>query len=48
MPMILGDHDPSLSIDEPGAYGLLLLSDTGVVVHTEDFSLPESRTATSG
>jgi 3',5'-cyclic AMP phosphodiesterase CpdA len=40
MPMALGDQDPSLSIDEPGAYGLLLLTDAGVIVHSEDFSLP--------
>ncbi|MET4128860.1 phosphodiesterase [Roseovarius sp. MBR-6] len=48
MPMTLGDHDPSLSIDEPGAYGLLLLTDAGVVVHTEDFGLPDARPATYG
>jgi 3',5'-cyclic AMP phosphodiesterase CpdA len=40
MPMALGYRDPSLSIDEPGAYGLLLLTDDGVVVHSEDFTLP--------
>jgi len=40
MPMALGDQDPSLSIDEPGAYGLLLLTDAGVIVHSEDFTLP--------
>ncbi|MGX0877109.1 Icc protein [Roseovarius sp. MBR-154] len=40
MPMALGDQDPSLSIDEPGAYGLLLLTDAGVIMHSEDFSLP--------
>jgi len=40
MPMALGFQDPSLSIDEPGAYGLLLLTDAGVVVHSEDFTLP--------
>ncbi|MBE0453279.1 phosphodiesterase [Roseovarius autotrophicus] len=40
MPMTLGYHDPSLSIDEPGAYGILLLTDAGVVVHSEDFTLP--------
>jgi 3',5'-cyclic AMP phosphodiesterase CpdA len=48
MPMTLGDHDPSLSIDEPGAYGLLLLTDAGMVVHTEDFGLPDARPATYG
>jgi len=40
MPMALGFQDPSLSIAEPGAYGLLLLTDEGVVVHSEDFTLP--------
>jgi 3',5'-cyclic AMP phosphodiesterase CpdA len=43
MPMTLGDHDPTLSIDEPGAYGLLLLGAEGVVVHTEDFTLPPAQ-----
>lgn len=45
MPMAFGDQDPSLSIDEPGAYGLLLLGDEGVVVHSEDFSLPPTQAA---
>ncbi|WP_428515616.1 phosphodiesterase [Roseovarius sp.] len=40
MPMALGFQDPSLSVDEPGAYGLLLLGPDGIVVHTEDFTLP--------
>ncbi|MBQ0749187.1 MAG: phosphodiesterase [Roseovarius sp.] len=46
MPMALDAKDTSLSIDEPGAYGLLLLSETGVIVHTEDFTLPPTRSAT--
>jgi len=29
-----------LSIDEPGAYGLLLIGPEGVVVHTQDVGLP--------
>ena len=41
MPMALGFQDSSLSIDEPGAYGILLLHDDGVIVHTEDFTLPD-------
>ncbi len=45
MPMALGDQNPSLSIDEPGAYGLLLLTEEGVIVHTEDFSLPTAEAA---
>lgn len=43
MPMTLGYQDTSLSIDEPGAYGLLLLTDEGVIVHSEDFSLPSCK-----
>ena len=40
MPMVLIHEDEHLSVDEPGAYGLLLLTDEGVIVHTEDFNLP--------
>ncbi len=32
----LQDPDSSLSIDEPGAYGLLLLAPDGVVAHSQD------------
>jgi hypothetical protein len=39
--MALGYQDPRLSVAEPGAYGIILLSDEGVVVHTEDFTLPD-------
>lgn len=46
MPMVLGPHSPHVSIDEPGAYGLLLLDDTGVVVHTDDFTLPKAKADT--
>ena len=45
MPMALGDQNPSLSIDEPGAYGLLLLGEGGVIVHGEDFTLPKAEAA---
>lgn len=38
----------SLSVDEPGAYGIILLSDDGPVVHTEDFDLTaQSRSETA-
>ncbi|MGR3518595.1 MAG: hypothetical protein ACU0EF_00580 [Roseovarius sp.] len=43
MPMALGYQDPSLSTPEPGAYGLLLLTDEGVIVHSEDFTLPSTK-----
>lgn len=43
MPMTLGDQHPHLSIDEGGAYGLLLLGEEGVIVHGEDFTLPATQ-----
>ena len=39
MPMHLDDHSPSVSVDEPGAYGIVLLQPDGVIVHIEDFAL---------
>lgn len=38
-PMVLNAGDTSLSVDEPGAYGILLLGERGVTVHTDDFGL---------
>ena len=32
----LTDTNSSLSVDEPGAYGLILLTDDGIVAHSED------------
>jgi len=37
MPMVLFSPDHSLSVDEPGAYGILLIGKDGAIVaHTED------------
>ncbi len=40
MPMQLGDPSHSVSVDEPPAYGILLLGTDGVIVHSEDYNLP--------
>ncbi|WP_460449019.1 2', 3'cyclic nucleotide phosphodiesterase SpdA [Alsobacter sp. SYSU BS001988] len=40
-PMDLDARDTSLSVDEPGAYGILLLGPHGVVVHTDDYELSQ-------
>ena len=42
MPMLLGELGTAHSIDEPGAYGIILTDGASVVVHFEDFSLPPS------
>lgn len=39
MPMDLRAENTHVSVDEPGAYGLLLIGEEGVIVHTEDFTL---------
>lgn len=38
-PGIFDDHDASLSVDEPAAYGLLQIAPDGVTAHSEDFEL---------
>jgi len=38
-PLDLIAADSTLSVDEPGAYGLLLLAKDGVIVHSEDVGL---------
>lgn len=40
MPMLLGEDGSGHSVDEPGAYGIVLANGGDVVVHTEDFTLP--------
>ncbi len=39
-PLDLVTPDSTLSIDEPGAYGLLLLTAGGIAIHSEDATLP--------
>lgn len=39
MPMCLGPADVHSSVDEPGAYGLILLHPEGPIIHTEDYAL---------
>lgn len=38
-PLELEKIDPTLSLDEPGSYGLALLADTGVIFHSEDVGI---------
>ncbi len=38
-PMPFDAPDASLSIDEPAAYGIAVMTDTGVLVHTEDYEI---------
>ena len=40
MPMLLGATGSAHSVDEPGAYGIVLLGPDSIVVHTQDVGLP--------
>ena len=42
-PIDLASPNSHLSVDEPGAYGLALLGDDGVIVHTQDVGLPSGQ-----
>ena len=42
MPMMLGAEGSGHSVPEPGAYGILTTRGPNVVVHFEDFTLPET------
>lgn len=39
MPMALDSNDPSLSVAEPAAYGIVMFNQTSIIAHTEDFEL---------
>jgi len=38
-PMPFEAPDASLSVDEPAAYGIAVMTDTGILVHTEDYEI---------
>ncbi|WP_275788145.1 2', 3'cyclic nucleotide phosphodiesterase SpdA [Pararhizobium gei] len=38
-PMPFDTPDTSLSVDEPAAYGIAVMTDTGILVHTEDYEI---------
>lgn len=42
MPMLLSAAGSDHSVDEPGAYGIVLVGERDIVVHFEDFTLPET------
>lgn len=44
MPMMLGQPGTGHSVDEPGAYGIVLLGAEGITVHTEDVGLARGAT----
>ena len=48
MPMLLGAAGSSHSVDEPGAYGIVLTDGANVVVHFEDFTLATQTVGSSG
>ena len=44
-PMPFAAEDTTLSVDEPGAYGIVLLRPHGVLVHTEDYEIASPGTS---
>ncbi|MEM7240889.1 MAG: phosphodiesterase [Pseudomonadota bacterium] len=40
MPLVFDTDDPSISIREPGAYGVILIDGPNIIAHSEDFTLP--------
>ncbi|GHA52226.1 3',5'-cyclic adenosine monophosphate phosphodiesterase CpdA [Amylibacter ulvae] len=39
MPMVTDVCDPSLSVEEPAAYGIIFVSNDSIVVHSEDYDI---------
>lgn len=42
MPMMLGRAGSAHSVDEPGAYGIVLAGPDGIIIHTEDFAIAQA------
>ena len=40
--MTLGVAGSEQSVDEPGAYGIVLASEDGFIVHSEDFAIAQA------
>jgi 3',5'-cyclic-AMP phosphodiesterase len=47
-PMTFDSLDGSLSVDEPGAYGIVFASPASVLVHTEDYDLSSAHACMVG
>ncbi len=45
MPMMLGIDGSGHSVDEPGAYGIIVVLPDQIIVHTEDFALADAATS---
>lgn len=41
MPLAIGSTDMTLGTPEPAAYGIILLTEDGIIVHSEDFDLAQ-------
>lgn len=46
-PMPFDTPDPSLSVDEPGAYGIVVVTPDGLQVHTEDYEIARRDSVTA-
>lgn len=47
MPMALTSNDPSLSVAEPAAYGIILFNNDSIIAHSEDFEIAQVASAPS-
>ena len=46
-PFVQFVQDPTLSVDEPAAYGIILLDENSVIAHTDDFEIAQMSTDTA-